>query len=218
MLLAAGLSAAHVVTMGLLKINILVLSCKRPRAKTEGGAMEVGKWCIKALTKDGSAPKHPAMIVVKNLQTGLAHTYRWRVEPGYFPGRCNYCHYITEECICASVKKKMEDMRAQRAKYAIEKKASKAAAIAKRAKDLADGKAAHGAPRDKIEKMARIAQVQKIKPECKGAGLCAWYQVSCCAFPAEKCHAGKHIMLANVSYAASSGAGASSSLGAGAMD
>ena len=41
------------------KCNIFVLSCKRPKPKINGGAREVGKWCLKLLPKTGSAPKHP---------------------------------------------------------------------------------------------------------------------------------------------------------------
>ena len=203
--------------------NTLVLGCKRPKPKTQGGAMVVSKWCIKALTKpNGSAAKHPATILVKNIETGLTHSYRWRVEPGYFPHpgpmQLLPLHHRRVHLRVGQEEDGGHAGGARQVRDCEEGLEGGGDRQAKRVKDLANGKAAHGGARDKTEKMARMKQVFNIKPECKEAGLCAWYQVSCCTFSAEVCHSGKHIMLANVSYAASSGAGASSSAGVEAMD
>ena len=141
------------------QLGIIVTAAKHPRSKIPNGPTEVTKICVKFMQLIEGSPKHPGTILVRKANGGC-HTLRYRMQPGFYPGRCNLCHRVI--CACEELAGKM--------RVAVERRTvQKNRRVANTRRRMAD------TPEKQAADFERMRKTRAMRLKCKQLGLCPHY-------------------------------------------
>jgi hypothetical protein len=163
------------------QMKVMVTQSKFPRAK-DGLPTNKTKICLKAIPINGVEVEHPMTlkVTVGKYTTPL----RYRVQEGFFPGRCARCHRLESGCACDSIKANNAAQRERRMNYKMDRKAAKDRKATERG-------APSGTLKDPAERLRERRVFTKMSTKAVEQGKCRFYIMGTCHF-GDNCRGGKH--------------------------